>query len=299
MPYAPEPLCPAQTELGECLVWDGRREALFWVDILKQELHALDWASRAWTRHPLPSLGGGLVLADDGSLIAGCQSGIYRLDPASFAPTLIVDPEPDVPGNRLNEMKCDPVGRLWVGSMALDGDVPSGSLWCMDGQGLLLRTLGDFKIPNCMVWLEDGQHFLFADSRAKTIWKMRYDPVTAEVLDRAVFADLSADDGIPDGCALDAEGCVWVAQMYDGRVRRFDPAGRQIDEIRLDQTQITTCGFAGPKLDKLVIMTTKRRLDEEGRRRQPLAGDLFMVDAPAPGAPTPVFRRDARHGRSA
>lgn len=54
------------------------------------------------------------------------QNGFYSLDLESEVLTPVIDPEQDLPGNRFNDGKCDPVGRFWAGTMSLDGLVRSG-----------------------------------------------------------------------------------------------------------------------------------------------------------------------------
>ena len=284
----PELLLAAQTELGECPVWDPLRGALFFMDVTEKKLHRLGWEDRRWTRLDLPSLGGGLALAADGSLIAGLQSGIHRLDADSGQATLLAQPEPDKPNNRLNEGKCDPAGRFWVGSMSTIDRSPSGSLYRMERDGAVARVLDGVVIPNALVWLPTGR-MLFADSFAKVIWSFAYEAETGDVHDRQVFRDCSDQPGIPDGAAVDAEGCIWNAQFGGGRVVRYDRSGRIVDEVALPATQVTSCAFAGPDLRYLAIITTKRLLDAEERRRQVHAGDLFVVEPRVPGLPVPVF----------
>ena len=184
----PELLLAAQTELGECPVWDPLRGALFFMDVTEKKLHRLGWEDRRWTRLDLPSLGGGLALAADGSLIAGLQSGIHRLDADSGQATLLAQPEPDKPNNRLNEGKCDPAGRFWVGSMSTIDRSPSGSLYRMERDGAVARVLDGVVIPNALVWLPTGR-MLFADSFAKVIWSFAYEAETGDVHDRQVFRD--------------------------------------------------------------------------------------------------------------
>jgi sugar lactone lactonase YvrE len=43
---------------------------------------------------------------------------------------------------------------------------------------------------------------------------------------------VSEGEGIPDGAAMDVEGCYWSA-MFDGwRIARFSPQGEQLEEYR-------------------------------------------------------------------
>jgi sugar lactone lactonase YvrE len=271
-----ERLVAAQMELGECPVWDARRATLFWMDIIGQALHARHWPSGNLDSKPLPALGGGLALANDGSLVAGLQSGVHRLDPESGATAFLVAPEPGKPENRINEMKCDPQGRVWFGTMSTRGRIPVGALWRMNLSGSLTCVFDPITVPNALAWVPGKDRFLFADSVLKAVWACDYDPDSGNVTGRSVFADCSDYRGIPDGCAFDEEGCAWIAEFGGGCVRRYDPAGRVIGTVSVPATQVTTCCFSGPNLDQLVIVTAKRLLDDEQRKQQPEAGNLFI-----------------------
>jgi len=72
-------------------------------------------------------------------------------------------------------------------------------------------------------------------------------------------------------------------------VVRYAPDGRIIAAIPLPATQVTSCAFAGDGLKQLVVITTKRLLDDRSRHEQTHAGDIFVLEAPAPGAPAPMF----------
>jgi|SRR5580700_1448164 sugar lactone lactonase YvrE len=286
---SPELLLAAQTELGECPVWDPTRGVMWFMDIIEKRLHRFSWGDRAWTKCSLSALGGGLVLAKDGSLIACLQSGIYRLDPETRALNFIIDPEPDRPDHRLNEAKSDPQGRLWVGSISTLGRFPTGCLYRLDRSVAVTRVLSEIAVPNTLVWLPDGEHVLFADSARRLIWRFRYDPETGDLSDRGLFADCSADQGMPDGGALDAEGHLWIAEFGGGCVKRYDPRGQVVEITKLPATQVTSCAFAGPGLAQLVIITTKRLLEPAARSLQTHAGDLFIIEPKTPGVAPHLF----------
>jgi sugar lactone lactonase YvrE len=47
---------------------------------------------------------------------------------------------------------------------------------------------------------------------------------------REVFRRFKEGEGIPDGAAMDVEGCYWSA-LFDGwRIARFSPQGEQLEE---------------------------------------------------------------------
>lgn len=289
-PIEPEVLLAAQTELGECPVWDARRGLFWFMDITQKELHYLQWATLKWTKLSLPALGGGLVLANDGALLAGLQNGIYRFNPKSGTFAFVVDPEPEKPDHRLNEAKCDPQGRFWVGSISTKGRYPTGCLYRLEQSGEITRVMEGVSVPNTLVWLQDDEHLVFSDSARRVIWRFRYHPETGALSERSVFADCTADRGIPDGGALDAENHLWVAEFGGAKVKRYDPDGRVVQVISVPSTQVTSCAFAGPHLRELVIVTAKRLLDDRARAQQTHAGDLFVAELQTPGVAPHLFR---------
>ncbi len=48
---------------------------------------------------------------------------------------LLSDIEADMPSNRFNDGKCDPSGRLWVGSMGWDMNQYDANLYMIDEDG--------------------------------------------------------------------------------------------------------------------------------------------------------------------
>jgi len=86
--------------LGECPVWDSDAEVLWWTDI------RLDHRPGSLALTPRP----------DHLLVAmEHQVGLFDWREGLWKPWQ--DLEPAGTGNRLNDGRCDPVGRFWVGSM--------------------------------------------------------------------------------------------------------------------------------------------------------------------------------------
>jgi sugar lactone lactonase YvrE len=108
-----------------------------------------------------------------------------------------------------------------------------------------------------------------------------YDAATGAASDRSVFVSTTAFPGVPDGLAVDEEGCVWVA-MHDGAaLLRFSPDGRHVGTLEIPVPRPTSCCFAGPSLDRLVVTTAA---SEDGT-----GGDLFVCDVGVAGMPTIAF----------
>lgn len=273
-----------QCELGECPLWDEGRGCLWLVDIVRCRLIRHDWsAGREPAEWPLPALGGGLALCEDGRLLVAVQTGLFLFDPEEGAWAFHRAVE-DAPVQRLNEGKADARGRFWIGSINTTGRVPTGGLFRVDAAGPV-RVLDGIAVPNCLVFA--GDHAFFSDSARKVVWRFAFDADAGTLGDRRVHLDLTADPGIPDGGCLDAEGHLWVAQFGGAMVRRFDPDGREVRRLVLPVSQVTSLAFCGPRLDRLAITTAKRLLTDADRRRQPEAGDLFWAEPGIRGVPEP------------
>ena len=72
------------------------------------------------------------------------------------------------------------------------------------------------------------------------------------VVDRLSTAELG---GIPDGLALDDEGCIWVAIYQSGCVIRMSPTGEILHRIDVPANLVTSVCFAGPEGNDLLIVT--------------------------------------------
>jgi sugar lactone lactonase YvrE len=121
----------------------------------------------------------------------------------------------------------------------------------------------------------------FVDSPTRRVDVFAYDIGVGEASDRSVFVETTAFPGVPDGLAVDEEGSVWVA-MHDGAaLLRFSPDGRHVGTLDMPVPRPTSCCFAGPSLDRLVV-TTAASDDGTG-------GDLFVCDVGVAGMPTIAF----------
>ena len=127
----------------------------------------------------------------------------------------------------------------------------------------------------------------FSDSHARVVRCYDFDPQSGAVSNEREFARF--DRGVPDGAAVDEEGCYWVANYDGGRVVRFRPDGEREREIRLPVSEPTMCAFGGPDLRDLYITSASSGLSPERREREPLAGGLFRYRAPVAGLPPAQF----------
>jgi sugar lactone lactonase YvrE len=271
----------ARAILGEGPVWDAETGVLWWVDIEGRQIHGFHPSTRADTTIATPSMVGAVALRARGGLVAALADGVYRVDVASGAFERVLElGEP--PNVRSNESKCDPAGRLLVGTMAYDY-APIGSLYSIDAGGSVRRLLGDLEIANGMAWSADGGTFYYIDSPTRRVDAFDYDLATGSIARRRPW--LVFDDPIakPDGMAIDSEGGLWIAFWGAGEVRRYGP-DRSLDVVvRVPAKQVTSAVFGGPDLRDLYITSATTELTSAQRAEQPLAGGLFHVRIPVAG----------------
>ncbi|ACG80049.1 gluconolactonase (plasmid) [Phenylobacterium zucineum HLK1] len=279
--------------LGEGPFWDEAGMRLLWVDIVARRVHAYGFRDQALTTWDTPSLVSAAIPTQAGDLMLALQDGLYRFRPETGELRLFCRPDAD-PGNRSNECRCDPQGRLWLGTMqnniAPDASPrpvtrSSGGLFVVDADGQSRRMLSNIGVANTLAWSPDGERLYFADSRRNLIWRFRYRPEGPMLLDQEVFVE--GGPGVPDGSAMDTGGFLWTARWGAGCVMRYAPDGRIDQIVQLPVRQPSSCAFGGPDRKTLFVTTARHGLQEPAG---PHEGCLFSLDVAAPGLPQPIFR---------
>lgn len=284
------PLGEARTSVGENPLFDARTNRLYWIDVRETPaIHAIELGSGAERRWPIAQDVGSIALTNGAQLVVGLRSGFAFFDPARGALSPIVDPEPDLPDNRLNDGKCDPSGRFWCSSMNPESGLAEGGLYVLDRDLSCRRLHGGYFTPNGLAWSLDGATMYIADTRRGAIYAFPFDAANGTLGERRVFADLGDLPGGPDGATIDADGGLWSAQFDGGCVIRYDASGRMDRVVRLPVTRPTSCGFGGPGYRQLFVTTAMRGLDADQRRAEPLAGRVLALDVGVAGLPPVPF----------
>ncbi|KTB74918.1 MULTISPECIES: SMP-30/gluconolactonase/LRE family protein [Pseudomonas] len=268
-----------KTTLGEGPVWDVEQQRLYWIDSFDGRVLRCTDDGRELRAWDVGQKIGSMALRRNGdAALVALQSGIYNLDLPTGDLELIVDPEPGLPNNRLNDGKVDRQGRFIVGSMDTQEDQASAKLYRLDPD-LSLHTLDEgIIVSNGPCWSPGGETFYFADTWSGDIWAYDYDNTSGAVANRRTFAkvDTSAG-GAADGCTVDAEGCLWQALVYAGKLVRYTPDGQVDRIIDMPVKKVTSLTFGGPNLDTLYVTSMARpplpRFPEDGQQR----GALFAI----------------------
>lgn len=277
-------------QLGEGPFWDAGHARLSWVDIETSRLLRMDATGTVVaTSVDTPALSAAFPLPDGWMLVM--DHGFGHLSEAEEL-TMLVQPEaPKGPFLRMNDAACDSVGRLWAGSTSLGDAGAVGSLFRMGIDGSVTRMLTGLTVSNGMGWSPNGQEFYLIDSIPGLLWTWRFDPDDGALSSRRLVTD-SVGPGIPDGMAVDEEGCLWIACFGSGRVRRLSPQGDFIGEVRLPVSYPTSVCFGGPRLDQLFVTTAQR---QEG---EPNGGQLLVIDAGVTGLAMSSYRGAVQCGPS-
>jgi D-xylonolactonase len=267
-------------QLGEGPTWSPSTQRVYWVDIVGQALNALDLATLDVTRWPMPERIGWVVeRRHRGDLLAGFKSGIVELslDPVAIRPLL--SPEPDRPSNRLNDAKVDSAGRLWFGSKHDEDLEQSGALYRLDSDRRPTQVDDGYAVTNGPAFSPGGRYLYHADSGRREVYRFAVD--AAGVLGpRELLITFAESWGYPDGMTTDADGGLWIAHWGGGRISRFDPEGQLVRSHMLPAVNITSCTFAGDRLDRLFV--TSAALESPGG---PADGALFEIDPGVHGLP--------------
>ncbi|ODP38700.1 SMP-30/gluconolactonase/LRE family protein [Sphingomonas turrisvirgatae] len=284
---APAPVWALDGPLLEGPVWVERDAALWFVDIKSHRIHRFrpnDGERQSWAA---PAQIGFCLPAADGRFVAGLQTGLVLFDPADGSFTPLLDPEPDLPGNRLNDAAVDPSGRLWFGTMDDAEEASTGRIWRLDEDRRCAAVSEPVAISNGPAFSPDGRTIYHVDTLGGTIYAASV-AADGTLTDTRIFARIAPADGYPDGPTVDAEGCVWIG-LYNGHaVRRYSPAGELLESIAFPVSAITKVAFGGPDLRTLYATTAAKHLDAAGRTREPLAGALFACPVDVPGLPAPT-----------
>lgn len=287
---APESVWALGAGLLEGPVWVMRDAALWFVDIKGRKVHRYDPASGARASWDAPGQVGFVLPIAGGGFVAGLQQGLYRFDPADGSFAELHAPEPDQPGNRLNDATVDPAGRLWFGSMD-DGEVAhSGVIYRLGADGHCVPSSPLCSITNGPAVSPDGRTLYHVD----TLHGIIYACALAEdgsVTDRRELVRMDTAEGYPDGPTCDAEGCIWVGLYGGWGARRYSPAGELLETVRFPVSAVTKLAFGGPDLTTAFATTANKHLSAGELAEQPQAGDLFAFEVSVPGVPGVEIRQ--------
>jgi sugar lactone lactonase YvrE len=198
-----------------------------------------------------------------------------------------------------NDMVVDAQGRAYVGNFGFDlmagAPIEPTVMLRVDPDGSVTVVADDLWFPNGSVITDDG--VLLVDETFGNRVSAFDIGDDGSLTNRRVFAQFaelptSRDIGealsqlvvAPDGCGVDAEGALWIADASHGRVIRVREGGEIVDEIS-PGTGVFACMLGGPDGHTLYLCAAPD-FDEHARSAAREATLLATtVDVPHAGRP--------------
>ena len=178
---------------------------------------------------------------------------------------------------QLGRTSCEAAGRIARLTLTLH-DLPVRSraqLYVLDHDHTLRVLLENVRISNGIAWSADGRTMYYIDTPTLAVDAFDFDAAKGALSNRRVAFAIPPGTGAPDGCTMDSEGKLWVAQWGGSRVVRYDPGtGAVLAVVRVPTAHVTSVAFGGPDLGDMYITTARAGADAAA---EPLAGHVFVV----------------------
>lgn len=282
MAQKPELLVQWDADTGEGPVVDG--DLLHWVDIPTGAVHRTNLKSSETESFALGlSVGAAIPVESKNAYAVAYENGFGLVENGELQP---IDTFLSDPNFRMNDAKCDARGRMWAGSCHNDFTAGLGKLHRWDGDASHKVMVENLALPNGLGWNKENTLMYLADSISQKILVSDLDLADDFV---PHFRELiTIDSGYPDGLAIDAEGCIWLAVWGAGRIIRISPQGAIISEHHFPVTQVSSCAFGSD--GTLYVTSARKELSESEFAKQPLAGSLFTLSTDTTGVPVSKFK---------
>lgn len=247
------------------------RDGRWWVsDIYRHTVCAVDPSGRREDILQVDGRPSGLGWMPDGSLLVVSMDDRCLLrQSADGAVTVHADLSSLCPYD-INDMVVDGDGRAWVGTIgfaiAEGADPRPGNLVRIEPDGTAAEAADGLWCPNGIVIAPDDRTLVVAESFAGRLTAFTI-AADGSLTDRRVFAQfgdppapgsteamMGAAAAIPDGCAADADGYVWVADATGRRCVRVAPGGEVVGEVvDPEGRNIYACALGGTDGRTLLI----------------------------------------------
>ena len=185
-----------------------------------------------------------------------------------------------------NDMVVDTHGRAYVGNFGFDmygGEAPrDAAIILVQPDGTARVAADGLGFPNGTVITDGGFVLIVGESMNGRLTAFT---VTGDgaLVARREFAQLQG--AVPDGICLDAEGAIWSACPFSGRVLRVKEGGEVLDEVKVTHEGAFACMLGGDDRRTLFICTAPGHVPEECRKARAGRIETVQVDVPGAGLP--------------
>ena len=285
-----------RTLLGENPLWDGESATLYWIDVAGPAVYRL--AGGTVTRFVMPKPVAALFLGTQGTLVVAMRQSLATLNLLDGQLTPIDSFAPPSAEERFNDGRCDRRGRAWISTMDRKLENGIGSLVRIDASGSASSLPTGARLGNGVCFSPDNSTLYFSDTSSRAIYGYAGADLDAMPASRTLFAQLGDAPGRPDGCSVDAEGCLWSARVGGGRIDRYAPDGRLIGWLETPVSHPTHCTFGGAGLSTLFVTSSRYPEGSAAFADQPLAGAVLAFDIGVKGLPENRFLLNSQGAKS-
>ena len=192
-----------------------------------------------------------------------------------------------------NEIVVDGRGNIYVnggGPAPAPGEhFGSGTIVLITPDGAVRQVADNIAFANGMAVMPDNPTLIVAESHANrlTAFDIGED---GSLFNRRVWANLGND--YPDGICIDAEACVWYADVPNRHCVRVQEGGERIDRIEVDRGCFA-CMLGGPGGSTLFILAAEWR-GFENMVSDARTGQVLSAAVSVPGAGWPAYNSGTR-----
>jgi sugar lactone lactonase YvrE len=186
---------------------------------------------------------------------------------------------------RCNDMVVAADGNAYVGNFGFDvwarGERQNATLALVRPDGTVLPAAHEMEFPNGSVITPDGRSLIVGESfgRRYTAFDINVDGTLGNRHVWAQFTDIS-----PDGCTLDAEGAIWVANAIGTEVARVREGGEIAERVDVGQGTYA-CALGGDDGCTLFIVSADSPREDEIAGKGTGVIRTMRVEVPHAGLP--------------
>jgi sugar lactone lactonase YvrE len=203
-----------------------------------------------------------------------------------------------VTGSFANDMVVDGLGRAYISNLGFDlftGEPPKPTgVVRVDLDGTAVVASAPLMFPNGLVVTPDNKTLIVAETFGARLSAFSI-AADGSLHDQRIWAQggtappwdsvhtLGQTDFAPDGCVLDAEGCVWAADAMHGRVCRVAEGKGIVAEVKApDGMGVFSCALGG-KNGRQLLLCASPDFDDTKRKAKKEAA-LYTVEVEVPYA---------------
>lgn len=273
--------------LGENPLWDASTNSLFFIDAADPAVHRL--SGGRVKRFAMPKPVASIFLSDADRLIVAMRNSFAELNLLDGQLTDVGPVMPPSSEERFNDGRCDAQGRIWISTMDRKVQRGIGSITQVNAQYGSNSFKTGAKLGNGVCFSPDGKWLYFSDTTQRTIFRFPLTELGAVQAGKELFVQLDAAPGRPDGCSVDAEGCLWSTRVGGGRIDRYAPDGMLLGYLETPVSHPTHCTFGGPGMRTLFVTSSRYPVTSREFDQQQHAGKVLAFEMDVQGLPEARF----------